>query len=187
MTSILAVPGSLRAASTNRLLLEAARELAPADVVIELWDGLRAVPAFDEDAEGAPGEAVLDLRTRLAAADGVLIATPEYNQSIPGALKNALDWASRPYGVAEIVGKPVAVMGASPSPFGATWAQAELRKVLAASGADVLEQGVAVGKAATRFDETGSLVDAAVRADVEAVVGALVARARDTARGLVAA
>ena len=187
MTSILAIPGSLRVASTNRLLLQAARELAPAGVEVELWDGLRAVPAFDEDAEDEPGDAVLDLRAHLAAADGVLIATPEYNQSIPGALKNALDWASRPYGLAEIVGKPVAVVGASPSPFGATWAQAELRKVLVASGADVLEQGVAVGKAASRFGEGGALIDDAIRAELGSLVGALVARAREATGVLVAA
>ena len=106
---------------------------------------------------------------------------------MPGALKNALDWASRPFGLSELVGKPVAVVGASASPFGATWAQAELRKVLAASGADVLGEGVAVGKAATRFDETGTLVDESIRIELEGVVDALVTRTREKVGALVAA
>src|SRR5581483_4641427 len=154
----LAIPGSLRRGSHNRALLRAAAELAPRGVEVEIYDGVGALPHYDEDLEeaGAPAE-VEDLRARIAAADAVLVATPEYNHSIPGALKNALDWASRPYGLSPLIGRPAAVMGASPSPFGAVWAQAELRKVLAACGAVVLDRELALGKAPERFDDAGFL------------------------------
>jgi len=157
---VLAIPGSLRSGSLNRRLLETVAELAPQDVEIVLYDGLGGLPHFDADLDTRPGpEAVEDLRARMFAADGVLIATPEYNSSIPGVLKNALDWASRPLGTGALAGRPVAVAGVSPSAFGAVWAAAEARKVLAASGARVVETELGIKKADTllgdddRFDE----------------------------------
>jgi chromate reductase len=179
---VLAIPGSLRRASHNRALLRAAAELAPAGVEIELYDGLAGVPPFNEDDEGpATPAAVLDLRARIGAADAILIATPEYNSSVPGVLKNALDWASRPYGVSALVGRPAAVMGASPSPFGATWAQAELRKVLAASGALVLDRELAIGRVGERFDAGGALVDEDARERLIEHLEALAAIVREPA------
>jgi chromate reductase len=179
---VLAIPGSLRRASHNRALLRAAAELAPAGVEIDHYDGMAGVPPFNEDDEGpAPPAAVRDLRARIAAADAILIATPEYNHSVPGVLKNALDWASRPYGTSALVGRPAAVMGASPSPFGATWAQAELRKVLAASGAAVLDRELAIGRAGERFDAAGALVDADARERLREHLEALAAMIREPA------
>jgi chromate reductase len=179
---VLAIPGSLRRASHNRALLRAAAQLAPAGVEIELYDGLAEVPHFNEDDEGpATPAAVLDLRARIGAADALLVATPEYNHSVPGALKDAIDWASRPYGVSALVGRPAAVMGASPSPFGATWAQAELRKVLAASGALVLDRELAIGRIGERFDADGALVDDDARERLRDHLEALTALVRDPA------
>src|SRR5437868_4168534 len=160
---IVGISGSLRNGSHNTKLLRAAAELVPPDVELEIWDGLKDVPPYDEDDDGpsAP-EAVARLRAALAGADGVLFATPEYNSSVPGQLKNALDWASRPIATNVLRNKPVAVVGASAGAFGAVWAQAELRKVLAATGARVVEGEVAVGHAAQRFDEQARLNDASL-------------------------
>lgn len=174
---VLAISGSLRTGSLNRLLLRAAGEEAPAEVELVPWDGLAGIPAYDGDSE-APAPATVDaFRAALSDADAVLIATPEYNGSIPGALKNALDWASRPAGASVLDAKPVAVTGASPSPFGAAWAQAELRKSLGIAGARPLEQGVALGKAPSRFDAGGRLLDDGVRAELAALLAALRAAA----------
>ena len=148
----------------------------------ELWDGLKAVPPYDEDddLEKAPA-AVADLRDAIAGADAILFSTPEYNHSVPGQLKNALDWASRPLATSPLRNKPVAVVGASMGAFGAVWAQAELRKVLAAIGARLVEGEVAVGHAHTRFDDDGQLTDDDLREQLAEVVDALtvVTRARD--------
>ena len=131
---ILGISGSLRRDSCNTKLLRAAGELMLDDVEFVIWDGLRAVPPYDEDADRDPAPAgVARLRDALAGADAVLFATPEYNSSIPGQLKNAIDWASRPIATNVLRNKPVAVIGASTGMFGAVWAQAELRKVLAAT------------------------------------------------------
>src|SRR2546421_12635475 len=125
---ILGISGSLRDGSYNTKLLHEARRLLPGDV--ELWDGLKAIPPYDQDDDGAEAPAaVAALRAALDGADAVLFATPEYNSSVPGQLKNALDWASRPIATNALRGKPVAVVGASTGAFGAVWAQAELRKV----------------------------------------------------------
>ena len=130
---VLGIAGSLRKDSWNRKLLLAAAELLPEDVELELWDGLKAVPPYDEDDDGLPAPpSVAKLRAAIAGADAVLVATPEYNSSVPGQLKNALDWASRPFATNVLRFKPVAVVGASTGAFGAVWAQAELRKVLSA-------------------------------------------------------
>jgi chromate reductase len=161
---ILAISGSLRRGSHNMMLLRAAEELLSPDDELVFWDGLREVPPYDEDddVDSAPA-AVSSLRAAVAAADAVLVSTPEYNSSVPGALKNALDWASRPHATNVFRNKPVAVIGASAGMFGAVWAQAELRKVLGTMGARVAEVEVAVGRASEKFDDDGRLVDDEVR------------------------
>src|SRR5262249_21010376 len=144
---LLAVSGSLRRDSHNTRLLRAAAQQLPPEAELELYDGLKQIPPFDEDDEAHPGAEVERWHAAIDAADAVLIATPEYNSSIPGQLKNALDWASRPKADAVLRNKPVAVVGASKSMFGALWAQAELRKVLSSAGARVLDAELAVATA----------------------------------------
>src|SRR5215208_2564309 len=138
---VLGISGSLRRNSHNTKLLRAAGELAEEHgAEFQVFDGLKAIPPYDEDDDIGSGPlAVARLRQAIAGADAVLFATPEYNSSIPGVLKNAVDWASRPPGASPLRNKPVAVIGASMGMFGAVWAQAELRKVLAALGARVLD------------------------------------------------
>jgi chromate reductase len=151
---ILAIPGSVRRDSHNRSLLRHLAEQAPDGVEIEIWDGLKSIPPYDEDEDGddAP-RPVLDLREAIAEADGLLFATPEYNSSIPGVLKNAIDWASRPRATTPLQGKPAAVVGATTGSFGAVWAQAELRKVLRSTGARVVELDLPLAKAHEIFDD----------------------------------
>jgi chromate reductase len=175
---VLAISGSLRDDSFNRKLLLNAAELVPGGVELELWDGLKAIPPFDEDDERFTPPTVTLMRDALLGADAILFATPEYNHSIPGQLKNAIDWASRPVATTVLRGKPVAVIGASTGAFGAVWAQAELRKVLAAAGARVVEAELALGFAGRRFDPDGRLVDDDVRDQLRAVVDTLVSEAR---------
>jgi chromate reductase len=156
---VLGISGSLRRDSYNTKLLRAAEELLPPLVELEVWDELKAVPPFDEDDElGPQPAAVASLRRAVAGADAILFATPEYNGSVPGQLKNAIDWLSRPVATSVLRGKPVLVVGASSGAFGAVWSQAELRKVLATAGARVVDGEVAVGHAPTKFDELGTLV-----------------------------
>jgi chromate reductase, NAD(P)H dehydrogenase (quinone) len=136
---VLAIPGSLRNDSHNAKLLYSAARLFPEDAVLDPWGGLKNVPPYDEDDDGVDAPAaVTELREAIAAADAVLIATPEYNHSIPGQLKNAFDWVSRPVATNPMRNKPVAVIGASTGAFGGVWSQAELRKVMGALGARVL-------------------------------------------------
>jgi chromate reductase len=156
---ILGIAGSLRRGSHNRRLLRAASELLPSGVELVEWDNLAGIPAFDEDSENDPPESVLEFFRAIEDADALLIATPEYNASLPGALKNALDWASRPFPENVLKNKPAAVVGASTGLFGAVWAQAEVRKALKASGAHVLESELPVGMADGAFDHDGSLAD----------------------------
>jgi chromate reductase len=173
---VLGIAGSLRHDSYNRKLLLAASELLPDDVEVELFEGLKAVPPYDEDDDVKPAPAaVARLRAAIAGADAILFATPEYNSSIPGQLKNALDWASRPLATNVLRNKPVAVVGASTGAFGAVWAQADLRKVLGATGARVVDVELPVGHAPRRFDEeTGALTDAGVLHELREVVWSLV-------------
>src|SRR5919204_5625745 len=156
---ILGIAGSLRRGSHNRRLLRAAGAALPPGVVLVEWEGLAGLPAFDEDLEADPPEAVLELFDAIEDADALLIATPEYNASLPGALKNAIDWASRPFPDNVLRDKPVAVIGASTGLFGAVWAQAEVRKTLKASGAHVVEAELPVGLADTAFAPDGRLTD----------------------------
>ncbi|MGZ4179653.1 MAG: NADPH-dependent FMN reductase [Solirubrobacteraceae bacterium] len=157
---VLAVSGSLRRDSHNSRLLRAAAQQLPPGVELELYDGLKQIPPFDEDDEASPAPEVVEWRDAIEAADAVLFATPEYNSSIPGQLKNAIDWASRPKAQAALRNKPAAVIGASTSMFGALWAQAELRKVLSASGARVLDTELAVATAHEAFDDEDQLLEA---------------------------
>jgi chromate reductase len=138
---VLGISGSLRRDSYNTRLLRGAARLLPPGVELELFDRLAEIPPFDEDAEArATPAAVAALKRAIERSDAVLVATPEYNGSIPGTLKNALDWVSRPVGTTPLRGKPAAVVGASTGLFGAVWAQAELRKVLSTIGARVLDR-----------------------------------------------
>lgn len=173
---VLAISGSLRADSLNTKLLKAAGELVDGEIEFEVWDGLKAVPPYDEDDEaGAPPIAVARLRSAIAGADAVLFATPEYNASIPGQLKNALDWVSRPMATNPLRNVPVAVIGASPGAFGAVWAQAELKKVVALIGARVIDAELPVAQAATRFDADSRLIDNEIREHLAQVMNQLVA------------
>jgi chromate reductase len=145
---VLGLSGSLRRASLNSALLRAAAERLPAGAELVEFDRLREVPPYDEDVEAEATPKVVEaLREAVRNADAVLIATPEYNHSIPGQLKNALDWVSRPAGKSALNGKPAAAIGASTGMFGAVWAQAELRKVLGAMGGRVIEAELPVARA----------------------------------------
>src|SRR5215203_3627607 len=156
---ILGIAGSLRRGSHNRKLLRAAGDALPPGVELVEWEGLGALPIFDEDFEDSPPESVAEFLEAVEDTDALLIATPEYNASLPGGLKNALDWASRPFPDNVLKDKPSAVIGASTGLFGAVWAQAEVRKVLKASGAHVLDSELPVGMADGAFAEDGSLND----------------------------
>ncbi|MBA3348675.1 MAG: NAD(P)H-dependent oxidoreductase [Actinobacteria bacterium] len=171
---ILAISGSLRTGSHNTDLLQGAAAAAPDGVEIELYDGLKGIPPYDadDDVPGDPPVAVARLKAALAAADAVLISTPEYNSSIPGALKNALDWASRPLLESPVRNKPAAVISSSTGMFGGVWAAAETRKVLGALGARTLEDTVAVPKAHARLADG---VDATLLDELRAVIDALAA------------
>ncbi|HEY6962715.1 MAG TPA: NAD(P)H-dependent oxidoreductase [Gaiellaceae bacterium] len=161
---VLAISGSLRDASNNTALLRALREEAPEGVEVELWDGLKTIPPYDADDDVVPGPGPVEaFRSLVREADAVFFATPEYNSSVPGALKNALDWASRPLATNVFRNKPVAVIGSSAGAFGGVWASAELRKVLGAMGARVTDVELAVGHAGEKFDEQGRLIDGGVR------------------------
>jgi chromate reductase len=155
---VLGISGSLRSGSHNTSLLREAGRHMRDGVEYAIYDGLREIPPYDEDldAEGTPA-AVADLKRAITEADGVLFATPEYNSSIPGQLKNAIDWVSRPFATNPLRNKPVAVIGSSTGMFGAMWAQAELRKVLAATGARVVDAELSVPKAQAHLSEGGSL------------------------------
>ena len=175
---VLAISGSLRRDSNNSALLRALREEAPAGVEVEVWDGLREIPPYDGDDDVVPGPAQVEaFRSLVREADAVFFATPEYNSSIPGALKNALDWASRPLATNAFRNKPVAVIGSSAGAFGGVWAAAELRKVLGAMGARVTEVEMAVGHAHDKLDETGELADHEIRDGLREALESLLAEA----------
>jgi chromate reductase len=179
-TRVLGISGSLRRGSYNAALLRHAGELFEAEGAnFEIYAGLRDIPPYDQDddVEDAP-EAVARLRAAVAEADAVFLSTPEYNSSIPGALKNALDWVSRPFATNAMRNKPVAVVGASAGIFGAVWAQAEVRKVLGAMGARITDGEVVVGQAMDRFDGDGRLNDPNLEQQVRELAGALIAEAR---------
>jgi chromate reductase len=159
---ILAVSGSLREGSFNTSLLRAALEAAPEAVELELWEGLGDLPLYDDDLEVDVPGSVRRLREEWAAADAIVFATPEYNGSVPGGLKNAIDWASRPKLEAVLRNKPVAVVGASTGQFGALWAQQDLKRILGIAGARVVGTEIPVARAHERFDADGRLLDGEV-------------------------
>jgi chromate reductase, NAD(P)H dehydrogenase (quinone) len=169
---VLGIAGSLRADSVNRSLLRTAAEVAPAGVRVVEWDRLADVPPFNEDDEAAPGPVVENLRAAIESADAVLICTPEYNGSVPGQLKNALDWASRPFPEHVLRDKAVAVLGASPSPAGAARAQAETRAVLERLGARVVGDEQPLPKA-YEVVEDGRVTDDEHRGTVTALLAEL--------------
>jgi chromate reductase len=178
VTRILGISGSLRRDSHNTSLLRAAAEAAGPDVEFELFDGLKEIPPYDEDDDVHPRPpSVARLNEAIANADAVLFSTPEYNASIPGQLKNAIDWVSRPVATNVLRNKPAAVVGASTGGFGAVWAQAELRKVLAALGARVLDVELPVPHAHTRFED-GGLTDDEIRDRLEETIEALAEEVR---------
>jgi chromate reductase, NAD(P)H dehydrogenase (quinone) len=175
---VLGISGSLRRGSHNTALLRYAGGLVEAEgAEFAIYDRWRELPIFDEDLDVEdPHPAVARMRAAVRAADAVFFATPEYNSSVPGGLKNAIDWLSRPsLAESSLRNKPVAVVGASIGAFGATWAQAELRKVLATAGARVVDGEVALGHAMDRFDHNGNLNDENLEGQVREVVRTLVA------------
>src|SRR3954447_23711772 len=179
---ILAISGSLREASNSTALLRALREEAPEGVTVEIWNRLREIPPYDQDDDVVPGPTAVEaFRQLVREVDAVFFATPEYNSSVPGALKNALDWASRPLATNAFRNKPVAVIGSSAGAFGGVWAAAELRKVLGAMAARVTEAELAVGHAPEKFGDDGHLADEDVREELVAALDTLVTAVLDRA------
>ena len=171
---ILGIVGSLRKASYNHFALKAALELMPDGAELNLIE-LHGIPVFNQDDELALPAAVIELKRQILAADAILFATPEYNYSVSGVLKNAIDWASRPFGESAWTGKPAALMGASPGSLGTARAQYHLRQILVAFGMPVVSQPeVMIGNAAQRFDPDGRLTDAPTREHIQKLLAALV-------------
>lgn len=171
---ILAVAGSLRQKSYNRAALRAAQELLPANMTLEICD-IGAIPLFNEDveAQGYP-QPVQELKARIAASDAMLISTPEYNYSLPGVLKNALDWASRPASATPLNGKPLAIMGVSSGPWGTARAQLHLRQSCVYFNMHPLNRPVVqISHAEAKFDADGHLKDEATRTQIRALLEAL--------------
>jgi chromate reductase len=181
---ILAISGSLRADSYNTAIARAAAELAPAGVDVELYEELHTVPPYDQDVD-QPGvdepSAVVELRRRIEEADAILFVTPEYNGSVPGVLKNAIDWASARHRGSRLRNKSVAIAGATTGDYGAIWAQQDLRRVLGISGARVIAGELPVPRAHEVFHEDGRLRDPLVEERLRDHVAALAADAAPVA------
>jgi chromate reductase len=175
---ILGLAGSLRKSSYNRAALRVATTLLPADATLEIFE-LDGLPGFNEDLERSPPAQVVELKQRIRAADAILFATPEYNYSVPGVLKNAIDWASRPYGDSAWAGKPAAIMGATVGTTGTVRAQYHLRQMFVFLDIHALNQPeVMIANAATRFDAGGNLTDDDTRERIRKLLEALVAWTR---------
>lgn len=184
MTNLLFVSGSLRAASLNTALLRAARALAPTGTQISFAE-IGSIPHYsgDIDTDEARPKAVADLKNAIARADGLVIATPEYNYGIPGVLKNAIDWASRPAYKSVFANKPVAILSASPGPVGGARAQGQLKQVLLGVVADLFPHPeMLIGGAGKRFDGEGNLIDESTREHLQRFMSAFVAYADERAR-----
>jgi len=175
---VLGLSGSLRAGSHNAQLLRAAAQLLPPGAELVEFGSLKSIPPYDEDDEHDRPHEVRALHAAVAEADAVLVATPEYNHSLPGQLKNALDWLSRPHNESPLRGKPAAVVGASTGLFGAVWAQAEGRKVLSAIGARVIDRELPVGMADGAFADDGGLADEDLSLALAGILAELVGEAR---------
>jgi NAD(P)H-dependent FMN reductase len=175
--NVLVLVGSLRAASTNRQLAETALTHAPEGLSLSLYEGHGALPLYNEDVdvEGSLPAAVVEFRSALAVADALLVVTPEHNGTVPANLKNAIDWASRPYGVAATVGKPVAVVGTAFGQYGGVWAQDETRKAFGIAGAKVLEPTLSVPHSVVRFAETHPKDDAEIVEQLTVFLGSFAA------------
>ena len=173
-TRILGISGSLRRESYNTAALRAAVSLAPEGVTIETFE-LHGIPSFNQDEEGNPPEKIVELKKRVREADAILFVTPEYNYSVPGVLKNAIDWASRPYGDNAWDGKPAAIMGASIGAVGTARAQYHLRQIFVFLNVFAVNQPeVMIGKAAQRFDAAGNLTDERTKDSIRELLQKLV-------------
>ncbi len=180
---ILGIAGSLRKGSFNRAALRAAAGLVPEGVTLEIFD-LDGIPPFNEDEEPHPPAKVTEFKARIRAADAILFSTPEYNYSIPGVLKNAIDWASRPYGDNAWDGKPVAVMGASVGQGETSRAQYHLRQVFVFTNMHPLNRPeVMIADASHRFDERGNLTDDKAKELIRQLLAGLVAWGRRLEKG----
>lgn len=175
MTTILTLVGSLRAGSTNRQLAEAAADSAPEGVTLSVFDGIVDLPFYNEDIDGdTPPAAAVAFRQAIADADGLLLVTPEYNGTMPAVLKNALDWASRPFGSSPISGKPLAVIGSAFGQYGGVWAHDDARKSAGIAGAAVLQDvKVAIPQSVVRFAETHPREDEEVVGQLQGALRAL--------------
>jgi chromate reductase, NAD(P)H dehydrogenase (quinone) len=171
---ILGISGSLRRDSHNTRLLRGVGDLLPDGVELVLFDQLAAIPPYNEDEEHQTPPAVAALKAAIAGADALLVATPEYNASIPGVLKNALDWVSRPVADTPLMGKPTAVIGASTGLFGAVWAQAETRKVLSTIGARVVDREIPIPQADEALGADGLPLDDDARELLDATLTELI-------------
>ena len=172
--NILAFAGSLRKDSYNKMLLRAAVDLAPKDATIKLFD-LEEIPPFNQDFEQSPPERVKDFKAKIKAADAILIVTPEYNYSVPGVLKNAIDWCSRPVGDNSWEGKPVAIMSASTGMLGGARAQYHLRQIFVTLDMRPINKPeIMVNFAAQKFDEKGNLTDDKTKELIRTLLTALV-------------
>lgn len=176
--SILGFAGSLRKGSYNRSLLRAAKELVPRDAELEIFD-LEGIPPFNQDLENQPPDKVKEFKAKIRAAEAILIVTPEYNYSIPGVLKNAIDWASRPYGDNALEGKPVALMGASIGMLGTARAQYHLRQSFVWLNMYALNQPeVMVPFANEKFDQNGTLTDQKTKEKIKELLEGLISWAQ---------
>ena len=171
---ILGIPGSLRQASYNRYALEAAQKMMPDGAILEIF-GLEGIPPYNQDLENPPPSTVAELKSRIRGADAILFATPEYNYSVSGVLKNAIDWASRPKGDSAWNGKPAAVMGASPSSLGTARAQYHLRQIFVTLNMHAVNAPeVMIANAPEKFDAQGNLTDEITLEMIRGLVHALV-------------
>jgi NAD(P)H-dependent FMN reductase len=183
MTSVVVLVGSLRADSINRKLADAAQHHAPEGVELSVYEGIKDLPFYNEDIDGdTPPASAVAFRSALGAADAVLLVTPEHNGTIPAVLKNALDWASRPFGASPLSGKPLAVVGSAFGQFGGVWAQDDARKAAGIAGAKIVEDvKVAIPQSVIRFAETHPREDAEVASLLQDAIATLVAATSDEA------
>ena len=168
---VLAIAGSLRKDSFSSRLAAAAAGLAPEGVEVELYADLGDIPNYNQDLEPNNIPAgVEDLRNRMEDSDALLIVTPEYNASVPGALRNAIDWASRPHGASALQGRPAAIISNSPMPFGAVWANEQVRKSFTITGTPTVERELAIGKVDEKLSDENTITDEETRDDVVAIL-----------------